>query len=115
MIDIKEYKDMDDEQLVEQAAYGMFILYEGMNDLAEDSDKLVSLMAEVIGVYEVLIARLLLQDDKEQRYNMIIRNITVLMNNLQMQVGITEPDLVEQVGTVVDITNWKAKHKGTIH
>ena len=115
MIDIKDYKDMDDDQLIDQVAYGMFILFEGMNELAEDSHKLVSLMAEVIGVYEVLIARLVIQDDKEQRYNMVIRNLTVLMNNLQMQVGITEPDMVEQAGTVVDITNWKAKNKGTIH
>jgi hypothetical protein len=107
---------MDDniDDLVTEIHDGMKMIFDCATEVTDYNDA-VNNLTEIIGVYEVVIARLLVTQENDKKFDLTFLTLASLMNRIRMKVAGTDPDIVEQQGVVVDMNHWKDRNKGTIH
>lgn len=72
----------------------------------DNSAEQVNNLAEVVGMYEVLIARLILKDTKEEKLDSTQKTLVLLMSHLQQNVlnSLEHPD--EATAAVLGSNDW---------
>lgn len=106
--------DENIDDIIDEIRDGMKLIFDCATEVTDYNDA-VNNITEIVGVYEVIIARLLVTKEDDKKFDLVFLTLASLMNRIRMKVAGTDPDTVDQTGIVIDMAHWKDKNKGTIH
>lgn len=108
-----DFKDLSEHEKLSFIREGMDLMFRTITEGNLSVSEVNNLFAKIIGVYEPLIARLILYPDQEQRYDIVLRSLASLSSSILMDLKGEQADYVEQTGMVIDLNS--IKEKCTIH
>ena len=109
----ESFNDLSEHEKISFIREGIDSLFRTVSESNLSVSEISNLLAKIIGVYEPLIARLILYPEQEQRYDIVLRSLASLSSSIIMDLKGEEADYVEQTGMVIDLNSIKEKF--TIH